>query len=139
MKKSLLWITKLILRTAFFVWMAYSWTHAGNMLDSIPAWLGLGVALGLLWPLYWKLICDVYGALADDVASRVEKRISPELHAFYRQYQMDTRPPSAMPLFEPGGTFDEADALAMGRRDRRKPITVSLHEILSEIRSLPRH
>ena len=76
MKKSILWLCKQVLRTAFFVWMAYFYLGPpGHALDFIPRWLAIGVALGLFWPLYWRLFLDVYGLVAYDIAARVEKRL----------------------------------------------------------------
>jgi hypothetical protein len=136
MKKSLVWIAKQIIRTAFIVWLCYTFSQPpGHALDFIPRWLSIGLALGLFWPVYWKLIKDLYGSVADDIAGRVEKRISAELHAFHVQYQMDTKPPSTLDLIEMGVPNASDEAHRLLARYGGRPLTVYLYDILREMTS----
>ena len=138
MKKSLVWISKQILRTAFFVWIFYCYSHPVHIFDFIPLWLSVGLTVGLFWPIFWKLLKEMYGAIADDIAARVEKRISPELHAFYVQYQIDTKPPSLTDLFEMGVPDASDEARRLSARYEGRPWTFYLYDILREVTSLRR-
>jgi hypothetical protein len=138
MKKSLIWVAKLVARVVFFAWFSWTFTRPFKYHPDPLGWLWVAIAFALLWPSIVTAGTNLYDNFANDMANRVEKKIGPELHAFYVQYQMDTNPPSVEDLLESDAADAYNEAMALSFRYEDHNITLSLRDILIAIKSIQR-